>query len=633
MATNSGPPLSLRPFPVADRQPSNLAEFIVRVNAGPGGFRSLTEDKLREQIKVEENPEDEAEQEDVDMSDVAGDDEAATKDPNLARMEVLKNVDMASNIAMLTLDSLSLLLSKQNPTQASVTLSQQLRDMVGIGTLGADKLDEPNVNESKTKSQEEVATGWTLMEINKTRNAAEAASSFLEREVETEGRYWEDVMSVKKAGWSMCKVPQERHTLGVRFGFSEAALEFKNNGLAPMRRCDEGSVELDLGRLGGVSEGLVVTFEKDGKVVGRSVPRRRSVDDPSLESRVLEARNTIFSQELWHELTREARTLAAYDVRLQGTRLTCQIDESSKITIELLPLEACPAADDTLPDNATTEMMLQSLHILLSYAHRYNELLRTRPIPPHVSRSRGQQTYALLRPILARIKSILSIKACTAYVGDLVGALQKAGLPASFVLHTPQASSAEPGASGPNQQSGAQTLVRNMLQPLEFTVKLTILDGTSLTIRGRTFLFPFTATYYHVLLPPSSPLQPAATPFADGYSDLGALSDYVHTAVARTLAAHSLSYLAASSAEISGEWALDVIGTTIQDADADRPGLHFAVCDVDAAPTVVLTSVAAGEPSGKAGQTSWMWAKHGNAAGETRKLEAVVEELASTATS
>jgi len=102
---------------------------------------------------------------------------------------------MASNTAMLTLDTLSLLLSKQNPTQASVTLSQQLRDMVGIG--------------------------WTLMEINKTRNAAEAASSFLEREVDTESRYWEEVMAVKKAGWSMCRVPQERHTLGVRFGFSE----------------------------------------------------------------------------------------------------------------------------------------------------------------------------------------------------------------------------------------------------------------------------------------------------------------------------------------------------------------------------------------------------------------------------
>ena len=122
---------------------------------------------------------------------------------------------------MLTLDSLSLLLSKQAPTQASVTLSQQLRDMVGIGTLGADKLDEPSVSDDLTKKKEAVAVGWTLMEINSARAAAHSAAAFLEREVETESRYWHRLMSVKKAGWSICTVPHQRHTLAVRFGFPE----------------------------------------------------------------------------------------------------------------------------------------------------------------------------------------------------------------------------------------------------------------------------------------------------------------------------------------------------------------------------------------------------------------------------
>ncbi|KAL3965048.1 hypothetical protein ACCO45_002052 [Purpureocillium lilacinum] len=626
MAPTAGPPLSLRPFPVADRQPRNLAEFIARVNARPGGFRSLTEDKLREQIKAEESPDHDAEQEDVDMSDIADDEDApASKDPNIARMEVLKNVEMASNTAMLTLDTLSLLLSKQNPTQASVTLSQQLRDMVGIGTLGADRLDEPSVDEAKEKAQEEVAIGWTLMEINKTRNAAEAASSFLEREVDTESRYWEEVMAVKKAGWSMCRVPQERHTLGVRFGFSEEQLRPSLRATA-WPPCEEAMTDpssLTSAALAVYRKALVVTYEKDGKLVGRSVPWRRSPDDPSLESRVLEARNTIFSQELWHELTREARTLAAYDVRLQGSRLTCKIEESSKISIELLPLEACPPPDDALPENGTTEMMLLSLHLLLSYAHR------PVPYPPHVSRARGQQTYTLLRPIIARMKSILSIRACTEYVGGLVGALQKAGLPSSFTLRTPQLSAVEPGASGPNQQSGAQTLVRNMLQPLEFTVEVVILGGTSFTIRGRTFLFPFTATYYHVLLPPSSPLQAMAAPFADGYSELRTLSEYIHTAVARALATDYLAKLAASSTDV--EWALDIVGTTIQDVVGNHSGLHLGVRDVDAKPTVVLTSVAAGERSGNAGQKAWTWAKDGSGS-ESRTLQDVADELSGTVT-
>lgn len=122
---------------------------------------------------------------------------------------------------MLTLDSLSLLLSKQSPTQAGLTLSQQLREMVGIGTLGADKLDEPIIHPNKARDEEEVATGWTLMQINQARDAAEEAGKFLQREVEAESKYWEDVMAVKKAGWSICRVPREHHTLGVKFGFSE----------------------------------------------------------------------------------------------------------------------------------------------------------------------------------------------------------------------------------------------------------------------------------------------------------------------------------------------------------------------------------------------------------------------------
>lgn len=131
---------------------------------------------------------------------------------------------IAANTAMLTLDSLSLLLSKQNPTQASLTLSHQLRDMVGIGTLGSDKLDDTaavSVPEAKAKDDDEVALGWVLMEINRTRDAAAEASRFLRAETAAEARYWEDVVRVHKAGWGICSVPGERHVLGVRFGFSE----------------------------------------------------------------------------------------------------------------------------------------------------------------------------------------------------------------------------------------------------------------------------------------------------------------------------------------------------------------------------------------------------------------------------
>jgi mediator of RNA polymerase II transcription subunit 17 len=622
MPPPQGPPLSLRPVPITDNSPKNLSEFIARVNAQPGGFRDVTEEKLRQEIEAGEDDDGQVESEDADMEDDDGDqDTAGPKDPAQARLEVLRHVDIAGNNALLTLDFLSLLLSKQNPTQAGLTLSQQLRDMVGIGTMGSDKLHEPLVTPEKAKDNEDLATGWTLMEINKTRDSAEQASSFLHKEVEAESRYWEEVITVQKAGWSICKVPKERHTLGVRFGFSEAAPEFRASGLAPMRRSENGSVELDCGRSGGVSERLQVTYEKDGKIVSQcSLPPLTSSDAP-LEARVLEARNTIFAQELWHELTREARSLVAYDVRPQGSRLTCALDSSSSIVLELVPLEPAGLGEPPSSDSNIADGISIALHILLSYAHRHNELLRTRPMPPHIPRSRGQQTYHLLRPIIARMMHQHNVESTTIYVGNLVQALQNAGLPASFTLRTPQLSPSDTDIKGPNQQSAAQNLVRNLLQPLDFSIVVALLPEVTFTIRGRTFLLPVTATYYHVIVPPGSRLESLCAPYKDGYPDMKGLADYLRTVTARAITDHFLANLAAAPEK--RDWAQSIKGTSIRDLNSEEFEILFAVEEKDSKP--VLTAVNSRLKDGKPETKRWTWAANGECA--NKKIHDCIDEL------
>lgn len=103
MAANHDPPLSLRPFPVADRQPKNLADFIARVNSQPGGFRGLTEQALRQQVRLDDvsRAAHGAQADDVPMSDVADDDDGANDndndapatDPAVARIEVLRGIE------------------------------------------------------------------------------------------------------------------------------------------------------------------------------------------------------------------------------------------------------------------------------------------------------------------------------------------------------------------------------------------------------------------------------------------------------------------------------------------------------------------------------------------------------------
>lgn len=442
--------------------------------------------------------------------------------------------------------------------------------------MGADKLHEPTTTTAWTKNQAEIAKGRTVMEINKTRDAAEAAAAYLRKEVEAEGKYWQDVVQVRKAGWSLCKMPSERHTLGVRFGFSESAPEFKNNGLAPMRRGDDGTVQLDCGRLGGVSERILVTYEKGGQVVGRSPMPAQTLGDAPLHARVLEARNTIFAQELWYEISREARSLVSYDVRSEGSRLVYDFDETSRILIELCPLGPTPSQDQDLPENEVAQGIHISLHMLLSYAHRGNELWRTRPMPPHRARARGPQMHPLLRPVIARVLSICNTQRMTRYVGDLVGSLRAAGLPSSFTLETTQPALPGLGPMGSSHSSASYTFIRNLLQPPELSTNISIFsDGeSSFTIRSRTLLYPIMMTHHNITIAEPSVLQAICAPYREGYPDLVSLQQYLCTAVGRLVTRHYLDKMAQGPS--SPDLQEDIQGTSFRVGDWE---VKFAIVE------------------------------------------------------
>jgi len=125
---------------------------------------------------------------------------------------------------MLSLEFVSLLLSKETPVQAGITLSKQLRDMVGIGTLGATLLSTPDVTDDKVRESHEIAAGWTIIDINKIRDASAKAHATLEKEIALEATYWDDIIDVTESGWSVSRMPQARHRLGVRFGSLEGMI-------------------------------------------------------------------------------------------------------------------------------------------------------------------------------------------------------------------------------------------------------------------------------------------------------------------------------------------------------------------------------------------------------------------------
>ncbi|KAH7037101.1 subunit 17 of mediator complex-domain-containing protein [Microdochium trichocladiopsis] len=590
-------PFSLRPWPTGDKKPKNLAEFVARVHAEPGGFRSVTEDKLRDDIKALDDtagldqPDSSSSDDDSDDGDDETKDDEDTKDAIAARDEFFRSCDHAHQSAMLALDAISLLLSKEMPVQAGTTLSTALRDAVGIGTLGASKLHDSNVTEARTKNDLTVATGWRVMGLNKMVDSVMAAAERLEKEMELEAKYWADVLAVSDKGWAVCSLPQDQHTLGVRFGFSEAAPEFRDQSLAPLRRQDDGTVRLDTSRVGRGSQRIRVSVERNGGVTAQSRIPRRTPDDAPLPDRVLEARNTAFSQELWYELNREARTLLSYGVQMTDTEVTYQTGPDTKIILTLHDLVDEQDEEEQgsgHKDHDLANSVTMVLHFLLSFAHRQNYRTRTQ-----ISTARAPPTtppYSLLRPLIARTRHISTCDGLARFLGELVSVLQRAGVSTASYTMT-----AQPVAIQPHQEaqvrraSKSEILSANLISSMDLQAELVLTSEARLNIRGRTFMQPWIGQQLRVLLaapqaaPPSSsstspaaaaggrlpatttgaaaaaanPLESSYPPSGDAYPDLASLTTYLRNATLRALS-HNLAANAAAASSASASNTADI---------------------------------------------------------------------------
>ncbi|KAL1871981.1 hypothetical protein VTK73DRAFT_1811 [Phialemonium thermophilum] len=636
---------SLQPPPPDDRKPKTLAEFIARVNAQNGGFRTVREDELHKLVEAEEQGI--AESVDVDMSDGSDTEEdgETVKDIKTARDEILWNIEMAHRNALLTLDFVSLLLSKETPVQAGTTLSKELREMVGIGTLGATSLAAPNLTETKIRDNKLVATGRKLLDINKTADTVLSAATRLQNEISLETKYWAEVLAVSDSGWSVSRLPRERHTMGVKFGFSESAPEFSAQSVAPMRRAEDGTVDLDTGAAGAESKRLLVTIERSGKIVGRSPLPSPLPRDAPLEARVLEARNSIFAQELWHEMNREGRTLLSYGVRLGESNITYDIGADSKLDFRLVTVgEEGDVSGPDVPgaEDGTAQAICSVLYLLLSYGHRQNARKRTQnPLFASAQARAANPPHHLLRPVLAFLQFENSAQRLIRLLSDVVSLLQSAGMTTASYTISEQLVTLRRSLPPP------EALMTVLLSPLTFKSVLTITPEARLEISANTFTAQYVANLFRItLLPPASagdgqdsetrktesPGGPLADitgnplsvsfPPAESYPTLRDVFLYIREAVPRVLAdwcnvlaaslspptvasslppASTLAQTAetqeAPSSPPSGQlpkWITTIDGKAVRDRETERRGVRFdLIPDYDGSSTVDKDDVGA----------------------------------------
>jgi mediator of RNA polymerase II transcription subunit 17 len=255
------------------------------------------------------------------------------------------------------------------------------------------------------------------------------------------------MLSISGKGWSICRIPRTKR-LGVRYGFSESASEFSGRNIAALNSNSDGSISLERG-FGSKPTGLRVSVVRDGQVVGKSyLPSTADDSETTLEARIRHARDSIFDEELFREMTRESRTMSSMGVTMRGQTIrlpTVGAEESDSIEIllDLVPLdqETGSQINTANPDDAVAQALALAARLILSQAHREKLNKRSEVPLPMADRSEEKAIMPVLKPLIAFSLHKSSLRAVNSYIDSIAAVLSVAKVdvtPSHAVFQLPE---------------------------------------------------------------------------------------------------------------------------------------------------------------------------------------------------
>ncbi len=374
-------------------------------------------------------------------------------------------------------------------------MSPTLQDAVPIGTLEARVMMVTPPTASESKSSDVISRAYKLQGFDNAADKIMGAATRLDEEANKEERYWDQILSIKQKGWSISKVPRDPRTLGIHFGFRDAAPAFRRRGFAALRRNADGSLRLDQGAVPPKPVVVHVTVVREGLSCGTSSPPYSPIsDEAAIDQQILQARNTLYEEELFHELGREGRLLANQGATMSSMRINIPMDGQTHLQIELVDLKNEPSTDISGPDQQLAEGIAIALRILLSHTHQQNLRQRSQPPPPMTLKSRIVPEYPLIRPILTHLQHRSHLRSLNTLLERLTLIFCNAGVP--FTLESSSTSPAlDPQALLDNGKPSLTTttpthLLSTLTKPLTTTTTITLPTRLTLHIKTHVNLQP-----------------------------------------------------------------------------------------------------------------------------------------------
>ncbi|EEP77945.1 predicted protein [Uncinocarpus reesii 1704] len=486
--------LPLRPTQQRAHREDDLAIKIAQINAQRGSFRDVTEASLLAEIEAARTA-GENEDEEVDMR--KSEDEEQNREEKLfrSRLEISQFAMNAHMEATYALEFISLLLSKFTPRQAETSMSPLLKQKVPLGSLAIDRTKPPEQSESQKRDISAVSRGWKLESLDAAASKLLQSAERLEEDIAAETKYWAEVLKIKQEGWKVCKLPRERQTLGVHFGSLESAPIFRDRGLAAFRKGEGERLFLDRGVQTKPPQVVRIRIREGDRTVAVSVPAAPRKDE-SLACQIREARDSLFEEELFYELNREARVLLQHGVEIRRNSIKFHADDTKQVHIDLVGFDEEPPdieTDSDPFDSILAHSIAMSFRILLCYAHRENYRRRTSLPPPLTPNKRPNPEYKILRPVLSYLQHRSHYRWFTSLFENITSTLQSAGLKCNYTVYPllkPSRSHSEQ-TQPPIVLSYLEKFIGTLTNPMESFLRCTLVSQTSVVkMRIRTNVNP-----------------------------------------------------------------------------------------------------------------------------------------------
>ena len=381
---------------------SDLGKQIQQIVSQEGHFRHITEESLlakRDDIADSHD--------DFNENEASGEEDEAPQ-KRLEKLATQKQEMQGSLIAaqleiLSAIDFVSFLLSKHSAV-AMNSMSPDLKTRIIPGTLDAQVVPFTPIPDTRVRQLNKVSRSWKSKAFAASSKSLLTASEDLQVEAQRESQFWEQVSLVKEAGWPVSRHPRDSRAIGVHFGMTDSAPQFRSRGFALLRQSESSDLFLDRPEAPKRRKRLHVrVIRNEDQTADRPITSTAESPESSILRELLEARNDLFEEDLLHEIGREARLAANQGSTSRGESVSLNVEDGLQVQVYSRYVEDSAQITSTEDDDLAKYVSV-SLQDLLLTAHKSNRLRRFRAPPPLSIKPAPRPEYAIVKPILTNLR-------------------------------------------------------------------------------------------------------------------------------------------------------------------------------------------------------------------------------------